>query len=119
MLVDDHAIVRKGIAMALNEAQDIDIAGEAEDGKMAVDMAGKILPDVVLMDISMPVMDGIEATRLIHQKHPDVRVIGLSMFEEGEQSAAIRKAGACAYLTKSGDFEALLATIRAWRPIIP
>jgi two-component system nitrate/nitrite response regulator NarL len=61
-------------------------------------------------------MDGIEATRLIHQELPDVSIIGLSMFEESEQSAAMRRAGACAYLTKSGDLEALLAAVRKWRP---
>jgi PAS domain S-box-containing protein len=117
MLVDDHAIVRQGISLALKEAQDIEVAAEAADGSIAVDIVHKILPDVVLMDISMPVMDGIEATRIIHQQHPDVRIIGLSMFEESEQSAAMRKAGACAYLTKSGDFNALLATIRTWSPV--
>lgn len=119
MLVDDHAIVRRGIALVLQEAKDIEIVGEASDGRAAVDLVDKMLPDVVLMDISMPEMNGIEATRIIHQKRPDVQVIGLSMFEEGEQSAAMLKAGASAYLTKSGDFKDLLAAIRKWAPSLP
>jgi CheY-like chemotaxis protein len=114
MLVDDHALVRNAIARALQGAPDMEIAGEAPDGLAAVELVRKIVPDIVLMDIGMPRMDGIEATRLIHQELPDVSIIGLSMFEESEQSAAMRKAGACAYMTKNGDFEALTAAIRNW-----
>ncbi len=92
----------------------MEIAGETSDGRSAVELVNTILPDVVLMDLNMPGMNGIEATRLIHQQHPDIQVIGLSMFEEGEQSDAMLRAGACAYLTKTGDFEVLLDTIRKW-----
>lgn len=116
ILVDDHAIVRNGIALAVKRAPDMEIAGEASDGHAAVELVREIVPDVVLMDVSMPGMDGIEATRLIHQELPGVSIIGLSMFEESEQSAAMQRAGACAYLTKSGDLEALLAAVRRWRP---
>lgn len=117
ILVDDHAIVRNGIALALKREPDMEIAGEAPDGQTAVELARKMVPDVVLMDVSMPGMDGIEATRLIHKELPDVSIIGLSMFEESEQSAAIRRAGACAYMTKSGNIDSMLATIRALGPL--
>jgi len=114
LLVDDHAIVRNGIALALKGEPDIEIAGEAADGQTAVELVRKIVPDVVLMDISMPGMNGIEATRIIHQELPNVSIIGLSMFEESEQSAAMRRAGACAYTTKAGNLETLLAAVRKY-----
>jgi CheY-like chemotaxis protein len=113
VLVDDHMVVRQGLAGLLRVEPDIEIIGEASDGQSAIDLTRELRPDVVLMDISMPGMDGIQATRIIHNRLPEVRIIGLSMFQEGEQQAAMREAGAVGYLTKSGPSEALIEAIRA------
>jgi PAS domain S-box-containing protein len=113
LVVDDHKVVRQGLARLLAAEADIQIVGEAADGKAAVELARRLSPDVVTMDISMPVMNGIEATRAILAECPAVRVIGLSMFEEVEQAQAMRDAGAVAYLSKSGAADALVAAVRA------
>jgi PAS domain S-box-containing protein len=112
-LIDDHIVVRQGLAGLLRAEPDVEIIGEASDGQSAVDLIRELKPDVVLMDISMPGMDGIQATRIIHKEFPEIRVIGLSMFQEGEQQAAMREAGAVNYMTKSGPSEALIEAIRA------
>jgi DNA-binding NarL/FixJ family response regulator len=113
LVVDDHKVVRQGLSRLLAAEPDMEIVGEAADGKVAVELTRQLIPDVVLMDISMPVLNGIEATRVIHAECPAVRVIGLSMFEEAEQALAMQDAGAVAYLTKSGPAEALVIAIRA------
>ena len=86
--------------------------GEATDGQTAVALARQLRPDVITMDIAMPGMDGIAATRAIHAEFPAIRIIGLSMFEEPDRAAAITEAGAVRYLTKSGLIEALVAAVR-------
>ena len=111
-LVDDHIVMRQGLAGLLRAEPDIEIVGEASDGAAAVNLVRDLRPDVVLMDITMPGMDGIQATRLIHGEMPDVQIIGLSMFEEGEQAVAMREAGAVDYLTKSGPSGAVINAIR-------
>ena len=113
LLVDDHIVVRQGLAMLLRGAPDMAVVGEASDGESAVRLVRQVRPDVVLMDVSMPGMNGVDATRVIHGECPEVHVIGLSMFEEGQRAEAMRQAGAVAYLTKSGPAEALLTAIRA------
>ncbi len=115
MLVDDHAVMRQGLSELLSDYPDIAITGEASDGEEAIQMARKLDPDVILMDISMPKMNGIEATRIIHKEHPGIRVIGLSMFDAADQATAIEQAGATDYLRKSGDKEQLIAAIRRTR----
>jgi signal transduction histidine kinase/ActR/RegA family two-component response regulator len=112
LVADDHAVMRQGLASSLGQEPDMVIVGEAADGRMAVEKARSLQPDVVLMDIGMPKMGGIEATRLIHSEMPNIRVIGLSMFEEKEQANAMFEAGAVAYLSKSSSVDALTATIR-------
>jgi len=112
VLVDDHLTMREGLAGLLRMEPDFEVVGEASDGESAVCLIRELRPDIVLMDISMPGMDGIEATRITHSDLPEVRIIGLSMFKEGEQQAAMRKAGAVDCLTKSGPSEALIETIR-------
>jgi|WetSurMetagenome_2_1015567.scaffolds.fasta_scaffold137681_1 CheY-like chemotaxis protein len=82
MLVDDHAVVRQGIANLLGDESDLEVIGEAADGREAVELAAGLIPDVILMDTSMPNLNGVEATRIIHNDWPDIRIIGLSMFEE-------------------------------------
>ncbi len=113
LLVDDHAMVRKGFSLLLSRHADIEIAGEAEDGRKAVEAARKVKPDVILMDINMPVMNGLEATRRIHEELPRVRIIGLSMHLAEDQAQAIFDAGAEAYLNKSANPDSLLQAIRS------
>lgn len=112
MLADDHAIFRQGITNLLEHEPDIEVIGEVADGQEAVDLAAKILPDVILMDVSMPKLNGIEATRIIHNDWPEILIIGLSMFEEEDISRAIRDAGAVDYVTKSGSAKVLINVIR-------
>ena len=112
LVVDDHALVRRGLVTMLRKEPDLLVVGEATNGQEAVERNRALIPDVILMDIGMPVLNGIDATRAIHAEYPAVRVIGLSMFEESEQSEAMRAAGAVAYVSKSDAAEALLAAIR-------
>jgi DNA-binding NarL/FixJ family response regulator len=112
LLVDDHKILREGLAGLLGEEPDIQLVGEADDGRVAVELAKQLHPDVIVMDVTMPDMDGVEATRLIKLAVPTARVIGLSMHEKEDLAAAMTQAGASAYLTKGGPSEALLETIR-------
>ncbi len=113
VLADDHVVMRQGLSSLLMEEADLIIVGEASDGETAVRLARELRPDVILMDVSMPGLGGVEATRLIHQELPDVQVIGLSMFEDSERGEAMRSAGAAAYLSKSGPTDQLLTTIRS------
>jgi PAS domain S-box-containing protein len=117
MLVDDHLVMRQGLAGLLRGEADFEIVGEASDGKSAVALARRIRPDVILMDISMPIMDGIQATRKIHKDFPHICIIGLSMFQENEQESAMREAGAVQYLAKTGPSELVIESIRACRKI--
>jgi CheY-like chemotaxis protein len=112
VIADDHHIMRQGLAGLLSAEPDIEIAGEASNGAQAINLARSLRPDVVVMDLSMPVLNGVEATMEIRRDMPGVKVIGLSMHEEGELSSAIRQAGAVAYVTKGGPPEALVAAIR-------
>ncbi|MCE5326355.1 MAG: PAS domain-containing protein [Planctomycetaceae bacterium] len=112
VLVDDHIVMRQGLVALLREEKDIAVVGEASDGHSAVELVRQVRPDVVLMDITLPGMNGIEATRIIHAEFPQVAVIGLSMFDQAEQANIMRQAGAADYLTKSGPSEALVAAIR-------
>jgi DNA-binding NarL/FixJ family response regulator len=112
MLVDDHPVVRTALATMLRHEADIDIFGEAGDGKLAVEMTRELLPDVVLMDVNLPAMDGVGAARVIPPEYPTVRVGGLSMHDDVEQAKAMLKAGASGYVCKSDEPEVLLAVIR-------
>lgn len=111
LLADDHAIMRQGLAGLLRDQAAIEVVGEAADGRQAVEVALRTRPDVVLMDVTMPVLNGIEATRRILHALPGVRVIGLSMHEEGGMATAMRHAGAVGYLCKDTASEDLIATI--------
>ena len=113
LLVDDHVVLLRGLRELLNKEPDIEVVGEAMDGQDALEKAAALLPDLVLMDVNMPRLNGVEATRIIHHDYPDIRIIGLSMFEETERATAMRDAGAVDYVTKSGPAERLLAAIRA------
>ncbi|MCE5268931.1 MAG: response regulator [Planctomycetaceae bacterium] len=111
LLADDHPILRKGLGEVLNEKPGIEVVGEAGDGEEAVEQALRLRPDVVLMDITMPRLNGIEATRRITTELPDVRVVGLSMHEGDDMANAMREAGAVAYLRKDEAIDTLVATI--------
>jgi len=113
LLVDDHVMMRRALAATLEDAPDVVIVGEAADGLQALDMVAQLRPRLVLMDYSMPHMDGIEATRHIRRHWPDVCVIGLSMYQEADRAAAMLGAGARAYVDKTTGADALLRTIRA------
>ncbi|MGI5817743.1 MAG: response regulator, partial [Armatimonadota bacterium] len=113
LIVDDHEIMRDGLAQMLAFTEGIEIVGKAQDGEEAVEMASGLMPDAVLMDIGMEPMNGIEATRIIKQQHPEIHIIGLSVHEEGELSREMRKAGVEAFLTKGCPIEDLVAAIRA------
>jgi len=111
VLADDHAIVRQGLAGLLRDQGSIEVVGEAADGRQAVEIALETRPDVVLMDVTMPNLNGIEATRRILCALPDTRVIGLSMHEAADMATAMHKAGAVAYLRKDTDTDVLVSTI--------
>jgi PAS domain S-box-containing protein len=111
LLVDDHALVRNGLSSVLRYNPDLQVVGEAADGQEAVALAAALKPDVVIMDVNMPKMDGVEASRLIKQDLPSTVVIGLSMHEGGHHEAAMRESGAAAYLTKDAAAERLIETI--------
>ena len=112
LVVDDHAIVRKGLRALLTEIDDFEVVGEAEDGIQAVDLAEKIRPDVILMDIVMPQMDGIEATQKITARQPEARVLALTSFAADDKLFPAIKAGALGYLLKDSDPKALVHAIR-------
>ncbi len=111
LLADDHAVVRQGLANLLAMESDIEIVGQAGDGVEAVKLARELHPDVVVMDVSMPRLGGIEATRRILEELPRTRVIALSMHEEPALEAAMRAAGAVVYLHKGGPTELIVAAI--------
>lgn len=115
LLVDDHKIVREGLVALLGPEQDIDIVGQAANGREAVEMTNDLQPDVVVMDVAMPVMGGDEATRHIKRHLPQTRVIALSMFAERSVAEKMHKAGADTYLLKTSPAEELLSAIRGVR----
>jgi NarL family two-component system response regulator LiaR len=112
LLVDDHAIVRKGIRALLATEQDITIVGEAEDGQQAIDLALTLDPDVILMDLEMPVMDGIDATRKLAENRPDTRILVLTSFATDDKVFPAIKAGAHGYLLKDSGPQELIESLR-------
>ena len=112
LIADDHAIVRSGLAQLVGTADDLDLVGEARDGDEAIDEAARLLPDVVLMDLSMPGTDGIEATRRIVADNPEVQVLILTSFSDRTRILGAIEAGAIGYLLKHSEPETILAGIR-------
>ena len=113
LLVDDHRLVRAGLAGLLSAAADLEIAGEAADGRQAIEVAGQTVPDVVLMDVSMPVLDGVAATRALLAERPELRIVALTSFADTDKVADMIAAGAVGYLLKDCDPSELLAAVRA------
>ncbi len=112
LLADDHEIVRQGIASLLSEQPNIEVVGQASNGREAINLSFELRPDVVVMDVSMPLMNGDEATRQIKRHVPGTRVVALSMYDETETIERMREAGAESYVLKTAPSEELLAAIR-------
>jgi len=112
LLADDHQIVRDGLHNLLEKDAGIKVVGEAVDGREAVQLVRKLVPDVVIMDIAMPDLNGIEATRQVVTEHPGVKVIALSMHSDKRFASEMLKAGASAYLLKDSAFEELITAIQ-------
>ena len=113
ILADDHKIVRDGLKTLLNKSPDMEVIADAEDGRSTVGLASKLSPDVVIMDISMPDMNGIEATRRILSENPRIKVIGLSMHSDRRFVVEMLKAGVSGYLLKDCAFDELANAIHA------
>lgn len=113
LIADDHEIVRAGIRLLVNGQADMEVIGEARDGAESVKLAVATAPDVVLMDISMPVMTGIEATRAIKASNSEIEIVGLTMHADERYFFELLKAGASGYVVKGGAPHELLEAIRA------
>ena len=113
LIADDQRLMREGLATLLSLAPDIRIVGQAADGAEAIDLARRLRPDVILMDIQMPGTDGVAATQTIHLELPDTRVIILTTFDDDEYLLTGLRAGACGYLLKDMPSEQLAQAIRA------
>jgi NarL family two-component system response regulator LiaR len=113
MIVDDHDMVRSGLSVFLEAFDDLEMVGEAADGKEAIRLCAEVQPHVVLMDLVMPEMDGIEATRAIRQADPTVQVIALTSFNDQDLVQGALQAGAVGYLLKNASIDELAAAIRA------
>ena len=113
LVVDDHQLVRAGLITLLEAAADIEVAGEAADGRQAIVAAKSASPDVVLMDLSMPVLDGVAATRLLLAELPRTRVVALTSFSDRRRVTDVLAAGATGYVLKDSRPDDLLAAVRA------
>lgn len=113
LLVDDHQIVRDGLRSLLGKQMDIEVVGEAENGREAIAMARELSPQVVVMDIGMRELNGIDATRALQSEYPDVKVVALSMHSDRRFISEMLSAGASGYLLKDSAFDELAAAIRA------
>jgi len=112
LLAEDHTIVRKGLRSLLDAETDIEIVGEAEDGQQAIELVQRLLPDVVLMDITMPILNGLEATRQIKKLFPQVKVVVLTVHSTEEYIFQILRAGASGYVVKQAAVSELVQAIQ-------
>ena len=112
LLADDHAILRDGIRALLSDESDLVVVGEAEDGRLAVEQTRALRPDVVVMDIGMPLLNGLEATRQIRREHPQTRVLILTMHQNEEYLSQVLAAGASGYVLKQAAGRELVDAIR-------
>ncbi len=112
LIVDDHALFRDGLRMLIDHESDMEVAGEAENGQKAVELTRTLRPDLILMDVKMPVMDGVEATRRIIAEMPGMKILALSMYSSDGFLTRMMNAGALGYFMKGNDFQELSAAIR-------
>jgi DNA-binding NarL/FixJ family response regulator len=113
LIADDHTLFREGVEALLNSKSEIEVVALVEDGEKVVEMAAKLQPDIILMDIQMPKVNGIEATRIITQKNPGIGVIVVTMFEDDDSVFAAMQAGARGYILKGAGQDEMLRSIRA------
>lgn len=113
LLADDHAVLREGLRSLLSQQKDIEVIGEAADGQAALELAEQLRPDVIVMDIAMPVMDGLEATRRLMQGHPEMRVLILTQHDNREYVFSLLQAGAAGYVLKKAGGAEVAAAIRS------
>jgi len=113
LIADDHRVVREGLAAILKTKDDINVIGEAQDGMEAVEKTKTLMPDVILMDVSMPRMGGVEATRQIKREFPHIGIVALTMYEEQQYIFDLVRAGATGYLLKDSESSQIVAAIRA------
>ncbi len=111
-LADDHAVLREGLKMLINEQPDMQVIGEASSGRAAWQMAKKLKPDVVVMDVSMPDLNGVQATTRLHQECPDIKVLTLTAYEDQGYLRQLLQAGAAGYVLKRTASEELIRAIR-------
>jgi len=113
LIVDDHGVVRRGLRGFLDLLDDIQVVGEAENGRQAVDLAARLTPDVVLMDLLMPELDGLGAIAAIKATHPEIEIVALTSFIEEEKVTTALEAGASGYLLKDADADEVASAVRA------
>jgi DNA-binding NarL/FixJ family response regulator len=112
LLVDDHPIFISGLSALLKEEKEIEIVAEAFNGEQAIDLAGKFLPDLILTDVQMPVKDGVEATKEIHKRFPQIKIIAITMLNESMNIKKMLEAGASGYVLKTIEKEELIRVIK-------
>jgi two-component system response regulator NreC len=112
LLVEDQVIMREGLRALINKESDMEVVGEADNGEMAMELAGELEPDVIIMDVTMPRMNGIEATRQIKAMMPNIKIVALSAYDNREYVMGMVKAGVSGYLLKDCAFEELVRAIR-------
>jgi two-component system response regulator NreC len=112
LIVDDHQVFRDGLKLVINNQADMEVVGEAQDGEKAIALTRELLPDIIIMDVKMPFMDGAEATSRILAEMPGMKILALSIYADDGFMASMMRAGALGYILKGCDIEELSNTIR-------
>jgi DNA-binding NarL/FixJ family response regulator len=112
LIVDDHQVFREGLKLVINHQTDMQVVGEAENGEKAIALTRELLPDIILMDVKMPIMDGAEATSRILAEMPGMKILALSIYDDDGFMANMMRAGALGFILKGCDSEALSGAIR-------